>query len=69
MKQFDPDGYRKISAQDKQIKMVQDADKKYKEDKDLDWIINYWEKIWREGGPIFEGEHWMFRFCIDPSIG
>lgn len=29
IKQFDPDGYRKSSAQDKQIKMVQDADKKY----------------------------------------
>ena len=60
IKQFDPDGYRKICAQDKQIKRIQDADEKYKEDKDLDWIINFWEKIWRKGGPIFEGSHWMF---------
>lgn len=61
MKQFDPDGYRKIRAQDNQIKMIKDADEKYKEDKDLDWIINLWEKIWRDGGPIFEGAYWMFR--------
>ena len=50
-----------MKSQDKQIKAVQAADEKYAEDKDLEWIINFWEEIWKDGGPKFEGSGWMFR--------
>jgi hypothetical protein len=61
LKVIDPEGYRLLKSQDKQIKAVQAADEKYAEDKDLEWIINFWEEIWKDGGPKFEGSGWMFR--------
>lgn len=61
LKVIDPEGYRKLKSQDKQIKAVQAADGKYATDNDLDWIINFWEEIWKDGGPNFEGSGWMFR--------
>jgi len=61
LKVIDPEGYRLLKSQDKQIKAVQTADEKYAEDNDLDWIINFWEEIWKDGGPKFEGSGWMFR--------
>lgn len=57
---IDPEGYKLLKSQDKQIAAVQTADAKYREDKDLDWIINFWEEIWKNGGPKFEGSSWMF---------
>lgn len=61
LKVIDPEGYRLLKSQDKQIKAVQAADEKYAGDNDLDWIINFWEEIWKDGGPKFEGSGWMFR--------
>lgn len=61
LKVIDPEGYRKLKSQDKQIKAVQTADEKYAADNNLDWIINFWEEIWKVGGPKFEGSGWMFR--------
>lgn len=61
IKSYDPNGYRELRNQDEQIKAIQEADRKYAQDKDLMWIINFWERIWQNGGPIFEGSHWMFR--------
>ncbi|HZK02322.1 MAG TPA: hypothetical protein VFC96_05605 [Anaerovoracaceae bacterium] len=60
LKAIDPEGYRLLRSQDKQIKAVQAADEKYVEDNDLEWIINFWEEIWKDGGPKFEGSGWMF---------
>jgi len=61
LKVIDPEGYRLLKSQDKQIKVVQAADEKYDEDNDFDWIINFWEEIWKDGDPKFEGSGWMFR--------
>jgi hypothetical protein len=61
LKVIDPEGYRLLKSQNKQIKAVQATDEKYAEDKDIDWIINFWEEIWKDGGPKFEGSGWMFR--------
>ncbi len=61
LKVIDPEGYRLLKSQDKQIKAVQAADEKYAADNDLDWIINFWEEIWKDGDPKFEGSGWMFR--------
>lgn len=61
LKNYDPVGYQKLRDQDEQIKAVQEADLKYSLDKDLDWVIQFWEEIWRQEGPKFEGSKWMFR--------
>jgi len=61
IKKIDPEGYKLLKSQDKQIEAVQAADAKYAADKDLDWIISFWKKIWDAGGPTFEGSGWMFR--------
>jgi hypothetical protein len=61
LKGIDPEKYKKLSSQDKQIEAVHAADEKFAVDKDLEWIINFWEEIWMDGGPNFEGSSWMFR--------
>lgn len=61
LKVIDPEGYKLLKNQDAQIKACQVADEKFRNDKDLAWIITFWEEIWKEGGPKFEGSGWMFR--------
>lgn len=61
LKKSDPKGYRELKAQDDQIEAMQAANEKYEKDKDLDSIIEFWEKIWSNGGPIIEGSGWMFK--------
>lgn len=61
LKNISPERFDILHNQDEQIKAVQEAEQKYKSDKDLDWAIRFWENIWENGGPIFEGSHWMFK--------
>lgn len=63
LKSHDRESYRKLRDQDEQLKAIQEAEEKYSQDKDIDWIITFWEKIWKNGGPIFEGSHWIFRLA------
>ncbi|WP_409336335.1 SAP domain-containing protein [Eubacterium sp. F2] len=49
-----------IKAQEVQLAKVQHAAKQYEKDGDLDSYIAFWEDIWKEGGPKFEGKMWMF---------
>lgn len=60
LKEISPERHDILHNQDVQIKAVQEADRKYKADKDIDWAIKFWESIWENGGPIFEGSHWVF---------
>lgn len=60
LKEISPERHDILHNQNVQIKAVQEAERKYKEDKDLDWAINFWEDIWENGGLIFEGSRWMF---------
>lgn len=76
LKKTHPDLYVKLSAQDKQLEDVKQADEKYRQDNDLNSIILFWEKIWDKGGPLFEGSGWMFTLpdlyikaqCYDKAI-
>jgi hypothetical protein len=64
MKEFKKDnfdGYKDLQAQDRQLKAMQEADERYKIDTDIQKIIQFWEQIWRKGGPSFAGAFWMFR--------
>lgn len=67
-KEKDPETYKEMSilndelkAQDEQIAVVNKAENKYKEDKDLDAYIKFWENIWSNGGLLFRGIKWIFR--------
>lgn len=61
LKKIDPKGYKVLKTQDDQIADVQAADAKYAQDKDLDWIIGFWEQIWSNGGLKFNGSKWTFK--------
>ena len=61
--------YRKINStltdileeQDKQIAAIHNAEDKYEQDHDIDSLIAFWEKIWKQGGLLFNGSKWTFR--------
>lgn len=61
LKKTNPEFYKAIKEQDEQIAAVQTADAKYKEDKDIASYIQFWEKLWANGGLKFEGEFWHFK--------
>ena len=60
LKKIDSEGYRVLKTQNQQISAVQKARDKYREDKDLDSYISFWEMIWENGGLNFEGAGWHF---------
>lgn len=60
LKESDPEGYRKLKAQDEQLALVQKAQADYWESKDLEAYISFWEAIWENGGLLFEGAGWHF---------
>lgn len=63
LKKIDPKGYDMIKAQDDQLKLIMNAEAKYEADKDIDFIIAFWEQLWANGGLVFEGSHWHFRLA------
>ncbi len=60
LKKTNPAQYQTLKSQDDQIKAINAASQKYASDQDLEWIIRFWEGIWKDGGPKFEGISWMF---------
>ncbi|MGL5050693.1 MAG: hypothetical protein ACRC5W_06190 [Cetobacterium sp.] len=50
---------KKLKEQDDQLTNIQTADAKYNQD--LDWIIDFWEQIWKNGGLNFNGSKWTFK--------
>lgn len=49
-----------VSKQDRQLRKVQAAEKNYKESGDLQQYIDFWEKIWANGGLLFGSSKWSF---------
>lgn len=49
-----------LAAQDRQLRKVQAAEKKYKETDDLEWYVDFWESLWANGGLLFRGFKWWF---------
>lgn len=58
-----PEGYKTLKNQDQQIKTVQEARAEYDKTKDLDSYIAFWEKLWTNGGLIFNGVQWHFELA------
>lgn len=61
LKNTNTEWYEVLKAQDEQIAAVQKADAKYIEDKDILSYIQFWEKLWANGGLKFEGDFWHFK--------
>ena len=49
-----------LAAQDCQLKKVISAEARYKETGDLEWYVDFWEKIWANGGLLFGSSKWWF---------
>lgn len=63
IKKINPESYNILKAQDEQLALIKKAEAKYEEDKDIDFIIKFWEQLWANGGLVFEGSHWHFRLA------
>lgn len=50
-----------LKKQDEQIRAVQDAEKQFQSDGDLEKLLSFWENIWSSGGLLFNGSKWTFR--------
>lgn len=51
----------KISAQDKQLKSILQAEESFETNHDINSLIAFWEDIWSNGGLLFNGSKWTFR--------
>lgn len=49
-----------LKIQDAQLEQVQEAEEKYKESKNLEEYIDFWENVWLGGGLLFYGSKWWF---------
>lgn len=49
-----------LNTIDKQIEAIQTADAQYKEDQDVEYYIDFWEKLWNSNGLLFNGSKWAF---------
>lgn len=61
MRKTSPKLSQELDSQDKQLELIQEAEKKYDADKDINSLILFWEKIWANGGLLFNSSKWTFR--------
>lgn len=52
---------KKLADQDAQLAKIQEAERQYEQDKDIDTLIAFWENVWANGGLLFNGSKWTFR--------
>lgn len=52
---------KELEAQDFQIRSIQKAEEKYKQDNNMDDLVSFWESIWNAGGLLFNGSGQTFR--------
>lgn len=61
LKEFNPQGYRELKAQDEQLAVIEKMEDRYEIDHNIDALIAFWENLWQKGGLKFEGASWHFR--------
>lgn len=49
-----------LKIQDAQLQQVQAAEEKYKESKNLEEYVDFWENVWLGGGLLFYSSKWWF---------
>lgn len=50
-----------LKSQDKQLEKIKRAESYFEETGDIDYLIKFWENIWKNGGLLFNGSKWTFR--------
>ena len=50
-----------LAAQDQQLEDIRKAEADYEANGDIDALISFWENLWQNGGPLFNGSRWAFR--------
>ena len=52
---------RELKSQDKQLEKIKRAESYFKETGDIDFLIKFWEGIWKSGGLLLNASKWTFR--------
>lgn len=52
---------KQLAMQDIQLNEIKNAESKFEADGDIDSLIGFWERIWNNGGLLFNGSKWAFR--------
>lgn len=52
---------RELKSQNEQLEKIKRAESYFKETGDIDFLIKFWEGIWKSGGLLFSGSKWTFR--------
>ena len=52
---------RDLKAQDKQLEQMKYAESYFEQTGDIGFLIEFWEKIWKNGGLLVNGSGWTFR--------
>lgn len=52
---------RELKSQDEQLEKIKRAESYFKETGDIDFLIKFWEGIWKSGGLLFNASKWTFR--------
>lgn len=58
---IDPDLSEKLRSQDVQLEKIKNAEANFAKTQDVDALILFWEKVWKDGGLLFRGSYWAFR--------
>lgn len=52
---------RELKSQNEQLEKIKRAESYFKETGDIDFLIKFWEGIWKSGWLLFSGSKWTFR--------
>ena len=52
-----------LKAQDAQLESIKIAEAKYSKSGDINALIDFWEKLWKQRGLLFNGAYWTFRLA------
>lgn len=58
--EIDSQLFNELKKQDEQLASIKQAQAQYMADKDLDKYIDFWERLWENGGLEFCGSKWHF---------
>jgi len=61
LKKIAPKRYKALKEQNEQIALINEKESLYEKDKNIGALIEFWERLWENGGLKFEGTYWYFR--------
>lgn len=61
LKKIAPKRYKALKEQNEQIALINEKESLYEKDKNIGALIEFWERLWENGGLKVEGTYWYFR--------